>query len=104
MHWLFDIVAGVALALLLYALVRVRMRMAPRMRDRFGDYARWAIWVVTIGLMVVLANLGLVLLRQLLHSRFGIDVPFPDEMVFAVVAFGVGFFLVFRHVTRNHDS
>ena len=69
MHWLFDIAAGVVLALFLYLLVRVRMRMAPRMRDRFGDYARWATWVVTIGLMVVLANLGLVLLRQLLHSR-----------------------------------
>jgi hypothetical protein len=103
MHWLFDIAAGTALALILYLLVRVRMQMAPRMRERYGSYARWAVWVLTFALMVVFANLGLSMLRQSLHSQFGIDTPFLDEILFALVAFVIGFYLVFSYVKRNRN-
>jgi len=104
MHWLTAMGAGLIMSLIFYALVRVRMTVAPKMRDRFGDRARWATWVVTIGLMVVLANVGLVLLRQVLHQQHGVDAPFLHEMVYALLAFAIGFVLVNRHVTRNRDS
>ncbi len=104
MHWFIDIAAGVFLALLFYALVRVRIFVAPRMRERYGDYARWATWCVTAGLMIALANLGLIQLRKILHSQYSIDAPIQDELVFSLVAFVVGFYLVFRHVARSRSD
>lgn len=103
MQWIIAAGAGLILSVLFYALVVLRMSLAPLMRDRFGDRARWATWIVTIGLMVLLANIGLVLLRQVLHEQHGIDAPFLHEMLYAVFAFAVGFALVNRHVTRNRD-
>jgi len=103
MHWLTAVGAGLLLSLIFYVLVRVRMTVAPKMRDRFGDRARWATWVFTIGLMVILANAGLVLLRQTLHQQFGVEAPFMHEMVYALLAFVVGFALVNWHVRRNRD-
>ena len=91
------------LSLLFYSLVRLRMNLGPRMRDRFGERARMITWGVTIGLMVLLANAGLVALRWILHEQHGIDAPFLHEMVYAVFAFVIGFILVNRHVTRNRD-
>ena len=91
------------MSLIFYALVLLRMNVAPRMRDRYGDRARWATWVVTIGLMVLLANAGLIVLRQVLHEQYGVDAPFMHEMVYALLAFAIGFVLVNRHVTRNRD-
>ncbi|NND54401.1 MAG: hypothetical protein HKN56_05450 [Gammaproteobacteria bacterium] len=103
MPWLIDIVAGIAMSIIFYTLVRIRMTMAPKMRDRFGARARWATWALTIGIMVVLANLGLIVLRRVLHTHHGIEAPFVHEMVFALLAFAIGFALVNRHVTRNRD-
>jgi len=102
-HWLIAVGAGVVLSILFYALVRIRIAVAPRIRSRFGDRARWATWVFTIGLMVLAANAGLIILRQVLHEQYGVDAPFMHEMVYALLAFAIGFVLVNRHVTRNRD-
>ena len=103
MHWFVAVGAGVLLSLLFYVLVRVRMTVAPKVRDRFGERARGATWVITIGLMVVVANVGLIVLRQVLHEQHGVVAPFMHEMIYAVIAFAIGFVLVNRHVTRNRD-
>lgn len=79
------------------------MALAPLIRERFGERARWATWIVTIGLMVLLANIGLILLRTVLHEMHGVDAPFMHEMIYALLAFAIGFSLVNRHVTRNRD-
>jgi hypothetical protein len=104
MPWVIDILAGALLALLLYGLVRFRMYFAPLMRDRFGSWARWATWFVVILLMVVIANLELIWLRQILHSIYGLRVLITHEIIFALVALAGGYFLVSRHVTKKSDS
>ncbi len=101
MHWLIPAGEGIVIAFVFYALVRVRMWLGPRMRDRFGEHARTATWVLTIGLMVVAANVGLIWLRRILHDEHGVDAPFLHEMLYAFVAFAVGFGLVFWHVIRK---
>lgn len=101
MPWLIDVLAGVILALGLYGLVRFRMMAAPRMRDRYGPWARWSIWVLVAALMVLLANLELIALREILHSWFRSDSSLIHEIIFAIVALLGGYFLVSRYVRRQ---
>jgi len=104
MHWLLAATAGLALALIFYALVRLRIILAPRLGERLGQWARWTTWVILIGLMVVFANGGLWMLRNVLTAQYGIDTPFLHEMLYAVVAFVAGFLLVTGHVGRNRST
>ena len=104
MPWFIDMLAGVALAVVLFWLVRFRMSVAPRMRTKFGDWARWTTWVIVAVLMVAAANVGLFLLRDVLHERYALLSTVRHEVVFAVTALAVGYLLVSRHVLRNRDS
>jgi len=98
MPWIVDVLAGLLLAVLLYALVRFRMLAAPKMRDRFGSWARWAVWLIVGIFMIGIANLELIGLRQLLHEWFGEEALLLHEIVFALVALAAGYFLVARYV------
>ena len=104
MPWLVDMLAGIALAVVLFWLVRFRMAFAPRMRDRFGSWARWTTWVIVAVLMVAAANVGLYLLRDVLHERFALLSTLRHEMVFAVTALAVAYMLVSRHVLGKRYS
>jgi len=104
MPWFIDILAGAFLALGLYALVRFRMIAAPRMRDRYGSWARWTVWVLVAVMMVVLANLELMALREILHSWFKFDSSLAHEIIFAIVALLGGYFLVARYVRRQRTK
>jgi hypothetical protein len=104
MPWLMDIVAGIALAAIFYGLVRVRMYIAPILRDRYGAPARWTVWVIVGLLMITVANLGLLLLRQALHDQFNLTASFFHELLFASIAFGGGLVLVVLHVTRGRHK
>ena len=66
--------------------MRFRMMAAPKMRDRYGGWARWSIWVLVAILMIVIANVVLILLRQFFHEWFGNNSTVLDEIVFAFVA------------------
>jgi len=99
-----DVLAGVSLAIGLYALVRFRMMAAPRMRDRYGSWARWAVWVLVSLLMVLLANLELIALREILHSWFKADSSWAHEIIFALVALLGGYFLISRYVRRDRSK
>lgn len=101
MPWIIDVLAGLLLAALLYALVRLRMRVAPVARDRYGAPARWAIWVLIAILMIIVANLELIGLRNILHGTFGVESSLPHELLFALVALVAGYFLVARYVVRQ---
>jgi len=101
MVWIVHVLAGLLLAFLLYSLVRFRMLAAPRMRDRFGPWARWSIWVLVAVLMIVVANLELVALRQLQHEWFGEESRLAHEILFALVTLASGYFLVARYVMRK---
>lgn len=101
MAWVVDVLAGLLLAALLYSLVRFRMLAAPRMRDRFGPWARWGIWVLVALLMIAAANLELIALRQVLRNWFGEEASLVHEILFALVALVFGYFLVARYVTSK---
>lgn len=101
MPWIVDFLAGLSLALLLYWLVRFRMVAAPAMRDRFGAWARWSIWVLVAALMVLVANLELIGLRRILHDQFNIDSLLVHEIIFAMVTLIGGYLLVSRYVMRR---
>jgi hypothetical protein len=101
MPWFIDVLAGFILALGLYALVRLRMVVGPWMRARYGGWARWAVWVLVAALMVLLANLELIALREILHSWFKFESLLAHEMIFAIVALLGGYFLVSRYVRRQ---
>jgi Na+/proline symporter len=104
MPWFVDVLAGTALAVLFYWLVRFRMSVAPLMRDRFGSWARWTTWVVAILMMILVANLELFGLRQLLRQYFHLETVFVHEALFALVALAFGYFLVSRHAIRNRSK
>ena len=74
------------------------MHFGPRVRERFGNGARQALWVLIILFMVLLANLGLRLLRGLVLT----DIPQAEwlgfEIVFAASALLVGLALVLLRV------
>lgn len=101
MPWIVDVLAGLLLAVLLYLLVRFRMLAAPKMRDRFGPWARWGIWVLVAVLMIAVANLELIGLRQVLHKWIGEESMLAHEILFALVALAAGYFLVARYVIRK---
>lgn len=99
--WIIDFVAGLILAFLFYGLVRLRMYIAPLMRDRYGAWARWTAWGMIGALMVIGANLMLVILRLIHRDSLSLVAPFFHELLFATIAFGGGFFMVAWHTTRQ---
>ena len=104
MPWFIDVLAGFFLALALYGLVRFRMMAAPRMKARYGNWARWVTWVLVAILMVVVANLELMALRKILHSSFGFDSSLAHEIIFSLVALLGGYFLVAAYVRRDRKN
>jgi hypothetical protein len=100
-HWLAATLIGVSLGLALYACVRLRMYFGPIVRDRYGHWARRAYWMATILIMVVLANLGLSVLRIYLGKQAPILDSLMYEICFALFAFAIPLVLIFRRVGRN---
>ena len=97
--WIIATAAGIALGLLLYLCVRLRMWLGPIIRDRFGQWARRLYWIVTIAVMVVLANAGLLLVREWV----GIDAAnlLLLEIWFALLALGTAMSMIYRRIRRN---
>lgn len=104
MAWALDIAAGVVLGLTFFVLVRLRMLVAPWLGRKLGQWARWLMWVV-IGLtMITVANLELFGLRLILNEQFGLTSAFFHELLFALIGFGTGFFLITRYVTGRREN
>lgn len=101
-HWLIATLEGVGLGLTLYVCVRLRMYFGPRIREHFGNLARQAYWALTILVMIVLANVGLLVFRIYLSSQSLASETLYLEIWFALVALGVGLLLIFRRVSPNH--
>jgi len=101
--FLIAIIEGVILGVTFYACVRLRMRVAPIMLEKYGQNPRKITWLLSIALMVLLANLGLLLLRTSLFGFVGHDPSIATEACFAITALVTGCLLVLRH-TRGSDS
>lgn len=101
--WLVAIAEGGILGVALYLCVRARMKLAPLVLSMYGQWGRRLVWILSILLMVVLANLGLVLLRT---SLFGLVAHTPSlaaEACFAITGLVTGCLLVISHM-RSSDS
>ena len=101
--WGIALIEGLILGSVLYVCVRLRMTLAPAVVPKFGQAGRWLIWVITIVLMIVIANVGLILLRT---SMFGLVEHSPSlasEGVFALTAMIFGSWLVVAHRRRTAD-
>ncbi len=100
MHWIAATLAGLGLGLAWFGCVRLRMHVGPILKARHGNQFRRAYWLLTIVVMIGLANLALLGLRLFLH-----DLPLPPnrlllELWFAAVAVAVAGSLIYRRVTR----
>lgn len=100
--WIAAGIAGAGLGLAFYACVRLRMHLGPRIRERFGNQARRAYWLVTMAVMVLIANLTLLGLRKWRAESLHIDEHLPSEMLFLALAVSIAFGLIFLRMTRNH--
>jgi hypothetical protein len=97
-HWFTATIIGIGLGLALYTCVRMRMHFGPIIRNRYGNLARRAYWLLTILVMVALANAGLLGLRRLLANP-----PLPAdklmlEIWFTLLATAVALTLIYRRL------
>jgi hypothetical protein len=92
-HWLTTTFFGVCTGLALYACVRLRMQFGPIVKVCWGEWARRAYWMMTFLVMVILANVGLLLLRiyvpKLQVSADSLILEIWFCLVFVVVTLGL---------------
>ncbi len=94
-------IAGTLLGLAFYVCVRARMYVAPRLRARYGNWARQIYWLLTILLMILLANLTLIELRDYLEDQSLTSNQLMLEIWFVIVAVALSFGLIYRRMTRS---
>jgi hypothetical protein len=99
-QWIAATLFGGVLGLALFGCVRLRMHVGPRIKARYGKYARRAYWLLTIVVMIALANLALLGLR----AYFAGSPPAGNQLVmeiwFAVLALTVAMGLIFRRLYK----
>ena len=94
--WIAATIAGICLGLAFYGCVRLRMYLGPLIRDRFGNVARRVYWLLTIAVMVILANVALFALRQFFAPPGSQLMP---EIWFIMLAAGIAYTLISNKVT-----
>lgn len=104
MVWVLDIVAGLILGLAFFLLVRLRMVVAPWLGQKLGQWARWVMWVFVSVAMIAVANVELFALRRILNQEFGLTSALFHELLFALIGFGSGFWLISRYITRRREK
>lgn len=100
MTWLMTAMLGLILGLCLYGMVRIRNACLPWARGTLGQVGYWTCWLAALALMLLAANVGIILVRQLVGLSVAEVAPLPLEMCFSVVALLTGGSLALRHA-RN---
>lgn len=96
--WTVAVVDGIVTGLILYGLVRLRMKFGPIAAQRWGVWGRRAVWAVLIAAMVIVAETDLIWLRGHLQQT---DESLPTwhyEATYAAVLLTVGMLLVFGRI------
>lgn len=96
LDYVIGIVEGMILGAALYLCVRVRVKFGPLALSRYGQWARSLVWVLSILLMIVIANLGLVLFRTSLLGLVAHKPSLVTEACFAITGLVTGCLLVLR--------
>lgn len=95
LDWVAATFFGAGLGLTLYGLVRLRMYLGPIIRRRYGEWARYANWLVNIVVMVLTANIGLMLIRMYLGQPDTGSDYLKQEIWFALLAMAIPLSLIF---------
>jgi cytochrome c biogenesis factor len=101
--WLMTAALGLLLGLCLYGLVRLRNACLPWARGTLGQFGYWVCWLAALALMLLAANVGIILVRQLVGQSVVEVAPLPLEVCFTLVALLTGGSLALRHA-RNCRS
>ena len=99
--WVAATLDGIVLGLAFYGCVRLRMTLGPIIRERYGNWARRIYWLLTIALMVLLANIALLVLRASYADPSLEMQHMLQELWFISLAVGIAFGLIFLRVTRK---
>ncbi len=102
--WLGATFLGFGLGLVLYIFVRLRMRIGPALRKRFGNSARRVYWLLTILAMVATANVGLIALRAFTGQPIHSPLEIALELWYIVVAVVLALGLIFRFLKRGKQK
>jgi len=84
-----------------YGCVRLRMHVGPLIKDRFGNTARRAYWLLTILAMIIIGNAALLLLRKWLPQA---DSSLLEEIWFLAVAVCIAYALIFRRIAHRNKK
>lgn len=95
---------GLVLGLCLYGLVRVRNACLPWARGAFGQPGYWLCWLAALALMLMAANTGIVLVREVVGLSVAEIAPLPREVCFTAVALLTGGSLAFRDARNCRNS
>jgi hypothetical protein len=99
--WAITVIDGVFTGLVLYGLVRLRMKFGPIAARRWGRWGRRAVWVLLIATMVIIAEADLLWLRNRLEQDFALLSIRRFEVTYAVLLLIVGLLLVGRRIHRR---
>jgi hypothetical protein len=100
-HWVIATATGISLGLILFLCVRLRMYVGPILKNRYGAWARQTYWILTIVVMIALANLGLWLLRTYFRYFEIAGEALAFEIWFSILALIVAMGLIFNKLYRQ---
>jgi hypothetical protein len=100
-HWAVATATGISVGLILFLCVRLRMYVGPILKIRYGPWARQTYWILTILVMIALANLGLWLLRIYFRSFDITAETLALEIWFSMLALMVAMGLIFNRLYRQ---
>ncbi len=103
-EYLGGFLAGTMVGVALYLCVRARMKYGPLALARFGPWARRLVWVLSMLLVIAIANLGLVVFRELLSALLGREPSLGSEVCFAITGLVVGCVLVLKHMHSGESA
>jgi hypothetical protein len=95
---------GLILGLCLYGMVRVRNACLPWARGTLGQAGYWVCWLAALALMLLAANVGIILVRELVGLSVVETASLPLEACFTLVALLTGGSLAFRHARNCRSS
>ena len=95
--WLLSVLFGIMLGVTLFGCVRLRVWLAHSLGYKTGTWALRILSLTSIAAMIIVANGFLIGLRAAIAGSAANEQTLPMEIVFSIVGFALGYFLVTRN-------
>lgn len=102
--WLMVATLGLILGLCLYVVVRLRNACLPWARTTLGQPGYWVCWLTALALMLLAANAGIALVRELAGFSVTDMASLPLEICFTLVALVTGGSLALRDARHCRNA